>query len=225
MTTLGEMTSALAHKLNQPLNAVANYTRGVLRRMRSGTSNPEELAAIMEQACEQAERAAITVRSLADFVRKSDRKIDICDVNPIVQTVVDLVRVEINENRVRLDVDLATDLPSVEIVAIEIEQSILNLVRNGIEAMNQVEPLDRAMRISTAHHDSRVDITISDSGGGLSFAVLAKMFEPFFSTKSDSMEMGLSITRTIFEAHGGTIRASQNENQEATLHVSLPARG
>ena len=106
VTTLGEMTSALAHQLNQPLNAVANYTRGVLRRMRSGTWDPEELAGIMEQACEQAERAAITVRSLADFVRKSERKIEVCDVNALVNVVVDLVRVEINENRVRLEIDL-----------------------------------------------------------------------------------------------------------------------
>ena len=224
VTTLGEMTSALAHQLNQPLNAVANYTRGVLRHMRNGTSSPEELAGIMEQACEQAERAAITVRSLADFVRKSERKFDICDVNEMVEAVIDLVRVEINENRVRLETDLEPNLPSVEIVAIEIEQSILNLVRNGIEAMSEVHPLDRAMRISTSHRDAMIEIAITDSGCGLSFAALAKMFEPFFSTKSDSMGMGLSITRTIVEAHGGSIRASQNEDQGATLHVSLPAR-
>ena len=224
VTTLGEMTSALAHQLNQPLNAVANYTRGVLRRMRSGTSDPEELAGIMEQACEQAERAAITVRSLADFVRKSERKIEVCDVNALVNVVDDLVRVEINENRVRLEIDLEANLPSAEIVAIEIEQSILNLVRNGIEAMSEAHPMDRVMRISTSHREGMIEIAIRDSGCGLPFDVLAKMFDPFFSTKSDSMGMGLSITRTIIEAHGGTIRASQNEDQGATLHVSLPAR-
>ena len=218
------MTSALAHQLNQPLNAVANYTRGVLRRMRSGTWDPEELAGIMEQACEQAERAAITVRSLADFVRKSERKIEVCDVNALVNVVVDLVRVEINENRVRLEIDLEANLPSAEIVAIEIEQSILNLVRNGIEAMSEAHPMDRVMRISTSHREGMIDIAIRDSGCGLPFDVLAKMFDPFFSTKSDSMGMGLSITRTIIEAHGGSIRASQNEDQGATLHVSLPAR-
>ena len=225
VTTLGEMTSALAHQLNQPLNAVANYTRGVLRRMRSGTSDSEELAGIMEQACEQAERAAVTVRSLADFVRKTERKFDICDVNAMVKTVIDLVRVEVDENRVRLEIDLEPNLPTVEIVAIEIEQSILNLVRNGIEAMSEVHPMDRAMRISTSHREGMITIAITDSGCGLLFAVLAKMFDPFFSTKSDSMGMGLSITRTIIEAHGGSIRASQNEDQGATLHVSLPARG
>ena len=84
--------------------------------------------------------------------------------------------------------------------------------------------MDRVMRISTSHREGMIDIAIRDSGCGLPFDVLAKMFDPFFSTKSDSMGMGLSITRTIIEAHGGSIRASQNEDQGATLHVSLPAR-
>lgn len=225
LNTMGEMAAALAHQLNQPLNAVANYTRGVLRRMRGGDTGSKELIQALELAGTQAERAAETVRGIADFTRKTDRKIVDANLNAIIRAAVDLAKGELDQSRVKLDLDLAADLPALKAVPIELEQAILNLIRNAIEAMSEINPLDRRIVIRTAPIGNEIAVAVRDRGPGFKPEQREQMFDAFYSTKRGNMGMGLSISRTIVEAHGGTLRAHNNDDGGATFEVKLPGDG
>ena len=223
VNTMGEMAVALAHQLNQPLTAIANYTRGCLRFLRSGSSNAEELEAALQKAADEAERAGQMVREIGHFIRTSEPRRSPSVINDIVRSVATLEEAELNDTGVRLVLDLSDGIPPVPVDEIEIEQVLLNLVRNGVEAMKETRPGERALTIRTALIDGEaVEIVTSDTGPGLDPETVEKIFEPFFSSKPDGMGMGLSISRTIVEAHGGKLRAAQIDGGGAALSVTLP---
>ena len=225
LSTMGEMTSALAHQLNQPLAAVVNFTRGCVRRLQSEDWKFDKLLEAMEKACSEAERASKIVRDIGNFVRKSERRIAVVDINEIVDIVLALMEGEFIDSQTKVICEFSHRTPPVPVVSIELEQVILNILKNGVEAMTETEVGRRELRIRTSMvSDHVIKVAIKDTGRGLSPGVAAKVFEPFFSTKPEGMGMGLSISQTIVEAHGGQIWVTQNPEGGATFQFTLPTK-
>ncbi len=223
VSTMGEMATALAHELNQPLAAVVNFCRGSVRRIKSGKWNAAELVKALDEAGAEAERAGQIVHGIRSFVRKLEPKTGPEDINAIVRATMNLAGAEVRENEVTLRLDLADGLPPVVVDATEIEQVVLNLLRNGIEAMMESRVRDRKLTTRTSMgSDGSVEVGVSDKGPGLPAELGSRVFEPFISTKPGGMGMGLSISRTIVEAHGGTISANANDGGGATFRFTLP---
>ncbi len=212
VNTMGEMASGLAHELNQPLAAIANYSRGCLRRLRAGKDSADELARAFEQVCSQADRAGDIIRSLRRFVRKDEappRPVDLADV---LREALLIAEPEASQHQVRIATEVVAGMAPVPGDAIQIEQVILNLARNAVEAMDEVDAGRRLLRIRVFPDANGVaTVEVGDSGPGLPGDMLNPIFEPFFTTKANGMGMGLAICRSIVEAHGGTLGVRPNE--------------
>jgi C4-dicarboxylate-specific signal transduction histidine kinase len=225
LNMVGEMTSGLAHEINQPLAAIATYTQGALLRLRKG-EDPERIASILEQVIVQAQRAANIVQHLRNFVVKGKPHREPTDIALVMRRAVSLVRNEILKHGIELDVAPHEPLPMIEADAIQIEQVILNLLRNAVEAMTEVAPGRRRLKVAVKADGERgVLIAISDTGPGITDSAIGKISSPFFSTKPEGMGLGLAISRTIIEDHGGRLEHEPNPEGGITFHFFLPARG
>ncbi len=224
--TMGEMAAGLAHELNQPLSAIVNYIQACLERIQSGMGDPSELLEDMDQAAAQAERAGEIIEKVRDFVRKGKPQRTSVDINALVKEAADLLSFELRQQAVQLRLDLADSLPLVMAEPIQIEQVIVNLMRNSLEAMGENERGARKLSIRTLRSESGpVEFAIYDTGPGLPAELLDGIFDPFFTTKPDGMGMGLSISRSIIEAHGGRLWATSNSDHGATFLFTLPIDG
>ncbi|KAA3630082.1 MAG: PAS domain S-box protein [Proteobacteria bacterium] len=222
LSTMGEMATGLAHELNQPLAAIANFTRGCIHRLRSGKVAPTELIEPLEEVCEQAERAGEIMRHVRDFVRKSEPRIIAADINQIVRSVAKFVELETRQQDARVTLELAEDLPQVQADAIMIEQVICNLVRNAVEAMVESNSPQREITICTKHRDAGdILVEVGDTGPGISRSIADKIFDQFFTTKREGVGMGLSISRSIIESHGGKLRALPQPDSGTVFTFSL----
>ena len=223
LSTMGEMATSLAHELNQPLSAVSSYARGCARRLRSGKGEPAQLLEAMERVAVQAERAGEIIRRIRGFVRKETPKWTKVDINAAVNDVVDLLGSELREYGVDLQLDLAADPPYALGDPVQIQQVILNIVRNGIEAINESGVPTRMLSVGTGvGDDGRIAIAIRDSGPGMSADIWERIFDPFFTTKADGLGMGLSISRSIVETHGGRIWVASEGKAGLTFRFALP---
>lgn len=223
LTVMCEMASTLAHELNQPLSAISNYTRGCMRRIRSASSTTEEILAAMELVCVQAERAGDIIRSVRAFVKKGESSRMPSEINGIVRDTVRFAEPEARQHGVGIRLRLAEQLPPVLADAIQIEQVILNIVRNAIEAMDGIEFGRREIVIETAPNEGDViEVRVTDTGPGMSSAQFDAVFDPFFTTKPSGMGMGLTISRSIIEAHGGRLWATPNAGGGLTFQFKLP---
>jgi signal transduction histidine kinase len=224
LITVGEMASTLAHEINQPLAAIANYNSGSVRRLRSGAWNAQELIEAMEKSGEQAERAGRIIRRVREFVRKREPDFAPCDVNEVIAGVAGMVQIEAEKYGTTLHLDMAPALPPARADKVMIEQVILNLVKNGIEAMQETAHDGRALTIRTSPDASgAVEIAVADSGQGLPAQLEENLFTPFFTTKPQGMGMGLHICRSIIEMHDGRLWASRRPAGGSTFHFTLPA--
>lgn len=223
VSLMGEMAAGLAHELNQPLAAIVNFTRGCQRRLRaSGAGDPEMLHAL-EQVSAQALRAAQIIRRIRDFIRKDEPSLTWVDVNELVRNVAELADPDCRQQGVRIDLALSSSVPKVYADSIQIEQVILNLMRNGLDAMDG-QPEAKTLSIhTTALDDHGVDVTVADTGTGLCLEVADRIFDPFFSTKPSGLGLGLSISRSIIEAHGGRLWAEPNPAGGSRFHFRLSA--
>jgi len=224
VNTMGEMASGLAHELNQPLAAIANYSRGCLRRLRAGQISPGDMALAIEQVCEQAERAGEILRSLRKFVRKEESPVRAVDMAAVLREALRIAEPEAAQHQVAIETDVAPALPRVAGEAIQLEQVVLNLARNAVEAMDAVAPEARRLRIHLAiGPGGGVAVEIRDQGPGLPEELRNRIFEPFFTTKANGMGMGLAICRSIVEAHGGDLRVAANDpGPGLVFHFNLP---
>ena len=221
--TLGEMASTLAHELNQPLTAVSTFSDVCLRKFRSGEWQSDELESTLTQIHEQADRAGQIMRRIRRFVQKSESAASPAHINDIVDEAIKLVASELRTNEVELTLELEDDLPLVSVDTIEIEQVVLNLVTNGIEAIMESEADQRQLAIATSMTGGdMIEVAVRDAGPGLPADQMDKAFEPFHSTKPKGMGMGLSISRTIIEAHGGRLWAEPDSGHGATFRFTLP---
>ena len=225
LATMGELASTLAHELNQPLSAVVNYSRGCLRRVReSDIPVAAELLGPLEQITAQANRASEMINHIGSFVSKSEERTAGVDINKVVRGVHDLVGLELDGHQIKARYDLADDLPPVDINVIGIEQVVVNLVRNAIESCKDADGAKIAIE-SRLDSDGMVIVDVADAGRGLPEGGPTKCFEPFFTTRDKGMGMGLPISRSIVEAHGGKLWAADNQDRGATFFFSLPAAG
>ena len=226
LATMGEISSMLAHELNQPLAAISSYTAGalnVLERADSGVPvEPTLLRRALEQARQQAQRAGQIIKSVHEFVKKSEPQREEVAIRSVVDGVRALIELQARKSYVALQFDLPAQLPTVLADRVMLEQVLLNLTRNGIEAMAEVPPTRRILRIAAAADAAQVSVSVIDRGHGIPPDVAERLFSPFFSTKAEGMGMGLSICRTAIEFHGGTLTHAPNPAGGTVFTFSLP---
>jgi len=209
LVTMGEMASTLAHELNQPLAAIASYNTGCLNLLAADACDPREIREALEKLGVQAQRAGRIIRRVHDFVRKSEPKRAPCALAEIVDDCLGFVEAEARKRRVRLVADLPP-LPPVLADRLMLEQVLLNLIRNGMDAMSATPAARRVLRISAERRAEEVVISIADNGCGIAPEVRDKLFTAFFSTKPEGMGIGLSICRSIIEFHRGRLWVEDN---------------
>lgn len=223
VSTMGEMVAGLAHELNQPLYAIANYARTCQNLLRNGAGSPGEFENIADRLVNQATRAADIVRRLRRFVSRREPRRTRLDINQLVREVEQLMLFHAKRFSIRIDVELAETLPPVLGDSLLIEQVLVNLVRNAFEAMSEHKTANAAVRLRTAATGGdSIEITVTDSGPGFGSGPLEHIFDAFYTTKSGGMGLGLVISRSIVQAHGGTLTASQRPDGGAVMCVTLP---
>jgi PAS domain S-box-containing protein len=224
IATLGELSASLAHELNQPLTAILSNAQAARRFLSGDMADPDEVNEILNDIINDDRRAADIIKRLRALMRKKDLEFISLDLNEAVREVSKLVYREAFSKDVVLVLDLADGLPHVRGDAIHLEQVVLNLILNGTEAMAELDRQSRQLRILTAkHNENAVRISVRDQGTGIDQAHIASIFEAFFTTKPEGMGMGLSICRSIIEAHGGRLWAENNPDQGATVSFTIPA--
>lgn len=221
LVAVGEIASSIAHELNQPLAAIANYIQGCVRRLRAGSADAEALTGALEEAGEQAERAAQIIRRVRDFVSSRRQMLAARDLNALVARAIAAIAGEAERNAVELTLHLAPGLPAVQADEVMIEQVILNLVRNAMEAVRDGNVPPSPIDISTARDGNVLRVTIADRGPGVAPEIKELLFEPFCTSKAEGMGLGLSICRSIVEFHGGRLWTTPRAGGGAEFHFTL----
>jgi two-component system sensor kinase FixL len=223
LTAMGEMASALAHELNQPLSAIANYMKGSRRLLESNTDERAGLVRdAMDKAADQALRAGQIIRRLRDFVARGESERRVEDVRKLVEEASALALVGAKDRGVRVRFDFVPGADFVLADKVQIQQVLLNLIRNAIEAMEGCDK--RELVVSAAPGaDNMVEIGVADTGTGIAPEIAGQLFQPFVTTKAQGMGVGLSISRTIVEAHGGSIAPRPNDGGGTVFSLKLPA--
>ena len=220
--TLGELASGLAHELNQPLAAIASYIGAAMRRLDEKTDLPPEALEEINLAAEQGERASQIIRRMRQFARKSETNVTPVSINAIIVNALKLVEADIMDSGVQLVSRLKDGLPLVDADAIQIEQVVINLVRNSCDALRTASRNDGRIEVSTDWTDDRIKVVVSDNGPGLESQIADRLFDAFSTTKSGGLGLGLSISRGIIESHGGRIGYIQPPNGGAEFEIELP---
>jgi two-component system sensor kinase FixL len=225
LSVMGQMASTMAHELNQPLTAVTNYLEAGRQLLATGAGRPERIADLMEKAIGQAQRAGDVIRRLREFVGKGETERRPQSVNQLVEEAVALALVGARQRGVRTSFELDHTLPPVVVDHVQIQQVVLNLVRNAIEAMEQVERRELVIGTRTIPEQGMVEISVADSGPGIAPELADRLFQPFVTTKATGMGLGLSICREIVEAHHGRLTASPGSPGGAVFRLTLPIAG
>jgi C4-dicarboxylate-specific signal transduction histidine kinase len=227
LTVMGELTASLAHELNQPLASVVTNGTACLRWLDRKEPNLEEAMSAVRRMIRDADRAADVIAHVRAMLRSSSAEKARLDVTAVIREVLVLAQPEMQRHRIVTRETLAEDLPTVWGDRVQLQQVLLNLIVNGVEAMANVEGRDRALAIRSEH--GKVDqgpgvlVSVQDAGVGVAPENLDRLFDAFYSTKSDGLGLGLSISRSIIQRHGGRLWATVNEGPGTTLQFVLPA--
>jgi PAS domain S-box-containing protein len=223
---LGEMASGLAHELNQPLCAIVNYSHGCLRLTRKKDYSIEIVRGSIEQIAAQAQRAADILKRIRGLIAKREPQHAALDLESILAGAVYLLKDEAVQHNVAIISRLEANLPRIKGDSVEIEQVVLNLMRNAIEAMNDPRIVHRTLTISNCLPDPhRIEIAVTDTGRGIPTELAERIFESFFTTKTQGLGIGLSLSRRIIEAHRGRLWAESDGRSGTTFRFTLPVEG
>lgn len=222
ISLMGEMAAGLAHEINQPLGAITNYAHAARRMLEAG-QDPAEAAEALDQISMQALRAGDVIRRLRTMIRKRDSEPEQVDINAVVQGTLPLVDADARANGVRLRVELTPDLAPVRCDIVQIQQVLLNLVRNAIDAMRDEGLARRQVVIRTSRSGpTAITVEVADTGPGVEPGIVEQLFTPFHTTKSDGLGLGLSISRSLVEAHGGELGFRPSKPNGAVFMFRLP---
>ncbi|MBN1236966.1 MAG: PAS domain S-box protein [Gammaproteobacteria bacterium] len=224
LNACGEMATALAHELSQPLGAIALYCNASVRTIREGKADPERLAASLEKAADAAMHASCTIRGLRSFLSKSDSSVELLPLNDVIRDGAQMAAAYAKKRRTRIELRLDDTLPTVRANRTHLQQVLLNLLQNSIDAMQDLEPERRRVVITSDRFDTfTVRVTVADFGPGMTETQRRRAFEPFYTTKKNGMGVGLPISRMIIESYGGRLWAPRGVRRGATLSFTLPA--
>ncbi|MBU0616780.1 MAG: PAS domain-containing protein [Planctomycetes bacterium] len=223
LSTLGEMAAGIAHGLNQPLFAVLTYAEACRLAISSGRKTPDQVLSDLERISAAATEAGEIVRRLRNFVRKREPSRSTVDVNSLIQSSTPFIEDDIAPNGIQLRLELEPRLPTVLADSLLLQQVVLNLARNAIDAMKCRNDGERELLIRTSTAGSEtIEVVVRDTGPGLSAESVDKLFEPFFTTKAHGLGLGLSLSRSLVEAEGGRLVAEQNPDRGMTFRFTLP---
>ena len=223
MSSLGELASGIAHELNQPLGAITNYMNGCLRRLEAGTIDREQLIKTARGCAELAEFAAGVIKRMRGFATHTRVQYQPVSVAETIGKALAFFKASPESGRVRLQIDTQEELPLVRADEVQILQVVLNLLRNAADAVSSSGNSDGCITIRTFMEESgMICVAVSDNGQGLADGIEGRLFEPFFSTKSKGMGLGLSISKTIAEVHGGRLSARNSPDGGAVFELRLP---
>ena len=222
--TIGEMAAGVAHELNQPLTAIANYAQACDRLLGRPGPNLDDIRTAMREIAAQAVRAGDILRRLRSLAQSQPMRRERANLNTTVETIRELILADGRVHSAEVRFDLAARLPPVAIDTDQIQHVILNLVRNGLEAPPVPGVAARELTVRTGlASDGDAEITVADNGPGLSPQALERMFDPFFSTKAEGTGLGLAISNTVVRAHGGSLTYRANTPGGACFSIRLPA--
>jgi len=223
-TTIGAMAASIAHELNQPLTAIVGYGNVGLQRLSRKDPNLHEVQKALQRIVDSGLRAADIITSIRRMFRKDDHEKLLVGVNDLVREVLTLIHGDLERRQVILRTELHDALPRISGERVPLQQVMLNLIMNAAEAMSAVTGRERQLTIKTVLDEAAsVRVTVEDTGCGIETAHLDRIFDPFFTTKSHGMGLGLSICRSIVEAHGGKLCASQRSPFGTAFHLTLPS--
>ena len=221
LSSMGQMASALAHELNQPLTAVINYVQACRRLLAAGGTPSERLQETMDKAVSQASRAGQIIHRMRQFIQKSETERQVESINTLIEEASALALVGAKESGILVRLELSPDLPPVLVDRIQIQQVVLNLVRNSVEALAGASRRELTIRTYEAN-GHMVEVAVADTGPGLDEAVAKQLFQPFITTKLKGMGLGLSISRSIIDAHGGRLWAVPGAASGVSFQFTLP---
>ena len=223
VSIMGEISASLAHELNQPLSAIALNAQAVRRMLDRGDLNRADIRSALDDIVADGRRASAVIGRVRALFRTESSVRRPFDLNEVIRGVAALVRDEVERHEITFTFALAPALPAVAGDVIQVQQVILNLLVNACEALGAVEKAPRVLTIMTARHERRhVQISVRDTGIGVEEPETERLFAPFVSSKPDGLGMGLAISRSIVESHGGRIWADRNDDRGLTVHVVLP---
>jgi signal transduction histidine kinase len=220
---MGEMAASIAHEINQPLAAIVNNANASLRWLGQDPPNVERARSVLERVVSDGGRASEVIGSIRGMLEKSGQERIELDVNDLIREVMTFVRADLKHHGITARTELAEDLPRISAVRVQLQQVLLNLIANAEESMTSVDERARVLTVRSQKADGYgIVVTVEDTGIGIDQTDLERVFEAFFSTKPEGMGMGLSICRSIVEAHGGRITASPARPRGSVFQVSLP---
>jgi len=221
-----QTAAAIAHELNQPLTAISSYADVALQLLQSGNQNPQKLSHVMEKCALQAQRAGQVMRQLLTLLQKGEAISESVDINSSVHEALDFVKEDGYLHAVKINCDLDATLPPVAANHLQIQKVLINLLQNGLDAMQDSETRTGTITLTTrrsARDPALAQVTVCDSGIGVADdAALKRIFQPFHTTKATGLGMGLAISRALVEAHGGKMWAEQNNGPGLSVHFTLP---
>jgi len=225
VTLLGELSGSLAHELNQPLTAILTNAQAAKRLLARNAADPAKLSGILDNIVKDDKRAAEVIRRLHLLLKKGEMQLELLDMNELVDSVLNLVQNDLINQSIVVRTQLVPELPAVSGDSVQLQQVLLNLIMNGCDAITGAEGAERILLVRTEFVDGEdVRVSVIDHGCGIPPEKIRQIFEPFFTTKTKGMGLGLAVCRTIIDAHGGRLWATNNVECGATLHFTLPAR-
>ena len=222
LASIGEMATQIAHEVNQPVTAITTYCAACLRSLDAGCPGPGHLREWLQAIDAEARRVSDVVRRLREFVRKGEMERSPIDINDVARAVASMVRYDTEAHGIDLDLQLRQDLPRAMADRILVEQVVLNLIKNGMEAVAAMPAGQRRVSVETTASDQQVEVVVTDSGPGVPAEIAGQLFDSFVTTKASGLGMGLPISRSIVEAHGGHLDYANIPGRGTTFRFGLP---